>query len=268
MRDINSIVEDVFERTDEYGLVVQRDGDAGDSAYRSAIFSFLLKMVKHPSSNEYFLNMIHQLTVVPDVYCRTPNPLHWGHNPNNLSRDQAAALMLAATVNDSPLVVEGFYNKCYDRKDLKDIPKYGIVLKFLNPIVGFHQNIHPGTDAPDSFRKVPDPVGIGEARNEIRRKRQWFKYPLLVLKDIGFLIDLKLRKNQLWDFDSLFAKELIYANENMPTPFSLLARRLYSQTDYIARIRNNYADTNNGVEPLGELYELVCRKYINGENLY
>jgi len=267
MKPINELVQEIFDRTDAHNLVVQKDGDPGDSAYRTAILSFLLKMINHPRANEYYLNMIHNLTVVPGVYCRTNNPLHWGSNPNNLSRDQAAALMLAATVNENHLVVDNYYKKCYNREELKEVPKYGKLLRLLNPILGFHQNVHPGTDAPDSFRKVPDIIGIGETRNEIRRKRQWFKYPLLVIKDIGFLIDLKLRSSQLWDFDSLYAKDLIYANENMPTPFSLLARKLYKKTDYIERIRNNYADKNNGVEPLGELYELVCRKYINGEDI-
>ncbi len=265
MRPINDIVQDIFDRTDQYGLVVQKDGDEGDSAYRSAIFSFLLKILNHPSANEYYLNMIHQLTVVPDIYCRTATPLHWGHNANNLSRDQAAALMLAATVNESHRIVDGFYSKCNQRDELKTIPKYGMLLNKLNKVIGFHQNIHPGTDAPDNFVKVPDLVGIGESRNEIRRKRQWLKYPLLLIQDLGFLIDLKLRKKQLWDFDSLYAKELIYANMSMPTPFSLLAKRMYKRTDYIERIRFNYSDVNNGVDPLGELYELACRKFINND---
>lgn len=267
MRPVNEIVDDVFARLDQYGLVVQADGDEGDSAYRSAIFAFLLRAVGHPKAFPFYANMISKLMIVDGVYSRTANPLSWGHNPNNLSRDQAAALMLAGSVFQDHSGIDAFYRKCYERSELKDIPKYGKLLSVLNPIVGFHQNIHPGTDAPENFRKIPDVVGISEARNEIRRKRQWWKYPLLVIRDIGFLIDLKFRKNQLWDFDSLYAKDLIYANENMPTPFSLLARKLYKRTDYIDRIRFNYSDVNNGIEPLGELYEYVARKYINGETL-
>lgn len=263
MRPVNDIVQDIFDRTDEYDLVVQKDGDSGDTAYRSAIFAILLKLVKHEKADLYYKSMIHGLTVSPGVFHRSNNPSHWGFNPNNFSRDQASALMLAASMYGDNETVELFYNKCYDRPELKQIPKYGKFLYYLNSFVGFHQNVHPGTDAPDSFRKVPDLVGISEARNEIRRKRQWYKYPLLMLRDIGFIIDLKLRKRQLWDFDSLYAKDLIYANQNMPTIFSYIAKKLYKRTDYLIRLRNNYADVNNGIEPLGELYERVCLEFIN-----
>lgn len=265
-RPLNNIVDDVYKRLDQYGLVVQKDGDAGDSAYRSAIFAILLRITNHPTASTYYTNMVYQLNSSPGYFRRTANPSHWGFNPNNLSRDQAAAIMLAANLNGDNKTTDMFYKSCYDRKELIEVPKYGKLLRFLNGIVGFHQNIHPGTDAADSFRKVPDILGIGEGRNEIRRKRQWWKYPLLLARDLGFLIDLKLRKYQLWDFDSLYAKELIYANLVMPTPFSYLAKKLYKKTDYIARIRYNYADENNGIEPLGELYELVARKYIDESN--
>lgn len=267
MRPVNEIVDAVFARLDSYGLVVQKDRDDGDQAYRTAIFAFLLKMINHPRAELFYENMIAELEATPGIFRRAANPASWASNPNNLSRDQASALMLAASAFNDHETVEKFYEKCYQRSELVEVPKYGKFLKMINPVVGFHQNVHPGTDASPDFRKIPDVIGISEARNEIRRKRQWWKYPLLLIRDVGFLVDLKFRKKQVWDFDSLYAKDLIYANEVMPTPFSLLARRLYSQTDYIARIRNNYSDTNNGIEPLGELYEYVARKYINKEEL-
>ena len=266
MRPMNDIVKDIYYRLDSDSLVVQKDGDQGDSAYRSAIFSFLLTVLKHPQAKDYYEVMIHNLSVKPGVFHRTNNPNHWGFNPNNMSRDQAAAVLLASSVAGDNGTIDEFYTNAYKRNELVEIPKYGKALSIANYIIAFHQNVHPGTDAPPEFRKVPDVLGLGEGRNEIRRKHQWWKYPVLVLKDIGFLIDLKLRKQRLWDYDSLLAKDLIYANMVMPTPISKLAAKLYSKTDYISRIRNNYADENNGIEPLGELYEMACRKYINNED--
>lgn len=266
MRTINEIVDDLLARRDSNDLVVQRDGDSGDQAYRTAIASFLLTVLDHPKAKSYYKNMIGHLQVTPGVFRRSANSRHWAYNPNNLSRDQASALMLAAAAQGDHETANAFYTKAYDRKELLEIPKYGKFLRMINPVVGFHQNVHPGTQAPDSYRKVPDLIGIAEGRNEIRRKREWYKYPLLIAKDFGFLVDLKLRDKQVWDFDSLYAKDLIYANMVMPTPFSLLARLLYKKTNYINRIRFNYSDGNNGVDPLGELYELACRKFINNEN--
>lgn len=265
MKSSNEMVRDIYNRLDQYSLVVQKDGDQGDSAYRSAIFAFLLFAIKHPQAKEYYDVMIRNLSVEEGIFRRTAELTHWGSNPNNLSRDQAAAILLAAAVNDDVDTINAFNEHAYARKELLEIPKYGKALDFINTIVAFHQNVHPGTDAPDSFRKVPDLFGINQASNEIRMKGQWWKYPVLVLRDIGFLFDLSARKKHLWDYDSLMAKDLIYANMIMPTPASILAKKLYAKTDYIERLRINYADSNNGIEPLGELYELVCRKYINNE---
>jgi hypothetical protein len=267
MKTSSELVKEIYLRLDKYSLVVQKDGDEGDSAYRSAIFAFLLNAINHPQAKEYYEVMIHNLSAEKGIFRRTANPDHWGHNPNNLSRDQAAAIILAATVNGDNETVDAFYKHAYHRSELVEIPKYGMTLRFINPILGFHQNIAPGTDAPESFRKVPDLLGIGEARNEIRRKRQWWKYPMLMIYDLDLVLAVKFRKKQLWDFDSLYCKDLIYANQHMPTPFSYLAKKLYAKTDYIVRLRVNYSDVNNGIEPLGELYELVCRKEINNETL-
>ena len=267
MRPVNDIVRDIYARLDKYSLVVQNDGDPGDSAYRSGIFAILLKLVNHPQAQDYYDVMIHNLSYEAGIFRRTANYAHWGYNPNNFSRDQAAAVLLAATLFEDHDTVDTFYAHAHDRNELLEVPKYGIALNSINAIVGFHQNVAPGTDVPEDFRKIPDLIGVGESRNEIRRKRQWWKYPLLLLRDAEFLLGLHFRKNQLWDFDSLYAKDLIYANLVMPTPFSILAKKLYAKTDYLVHLRNNYADKNNGIEPLGELYELVCRKYINDENV-
>lgn len=265
-RPINQIIKDIYSRLDQYSLVVQNDRDEGDSAYRSAILSFLLFALKHPQHKEYYQVMIESLTASPGMFRRTANHLHWGYNPNNLSRDQASAILLAATVNGDNKTVEDFYNNAYSRKELVEVPKWGNWLQKVNSWVGFHQNIHPGTDTTDDYRQVPDLLGINEASNEIRRKKQWLKYPVLMLRDLSLIAGLYFRKKQTWDYDSLYAKDLIYANMIMPTIFSWIAKKLYAKTDYIERIKYNYADVNNGVEPLGELYELVCRKHINGED--
>ena len=268
MRPINDIIKDIYARLDKYSLVVQKDLDVGDSAYRSAIFSCLLKLIDHPQSNEYYHIMLQELTVSPGVFHRSANSSSWAYDPLNFSRDQAAALMLAASLHNDNQTTKQFYYECRHREMLlNQIPKWGKYLSIINPVIGFHQNVNPGANCLPSDRKVPDLVGNGEWANQIRNRGQWWLYPFLILLDISFVLGLYLRKKQLWDFDSLYAKDLIYANLKYPTIFSVIARIFYTKTDYINRIRNNYADANNGIEPLGELYELVCRRYINKENI-
>lgn len=266
MRPTNQIISDIVSsRLDKDSLIVQFDYDSGDSAYRSAIFAFLLNKLNHPQAKEYYNIMIKKLTVEPGEFHRTSNILHWGYDSDNFSRDQAAAVKLAATVNEDYDVIETFNKKSYDRKELKQVPKWGWLLSILNTFIPFHQNIHPGTDAPLEYKQVPDMFGWQEVSNDMRRKGGWWRWALLVVRDVAFIYGLYERKGQPWDYDSLYAKDLIYANSVLPTPFSMLAKKLYAKTDYIERIRTNYADKFNGIEPLGELYEVVCRKYINEE---
>lgn len=258
------LVKVITSKLDENSLIVQKDRDSGDQAYRSGIFAFLLFAIDHSQAKDYYEIMKSHLEAMPGIWRRSGNPKHWGYNPNNLSRDQAASLMLAATVNNDNEACDEFYAACHNRESLAEVPDIGPLLVRWNNKVGFHQNIHPGTDAPASFRKCPDVVGIGEHRNEIRRKNEWWKYPWLMILDFGFLVDLYLRKNQTNDFDSLYAKDLIFANIRIPTMFSWLAKKFYKRTDYVVRLRDNYSEAHgkNGNEALGELYVQVCERYI------
>lgn len=269
MRDVEDIVEDVKKRLDQYHLVVQKDGDQGDSAYRSGIFSFLLTVLDHRFAKAYYSNMTYKLQTGHDnaVFRRTAEPTHWGYNSNNFSRDQASGVMLASCARGDDLLVSRFYQNRRRTLLVSQGVPYAKWLEPFRKLVGFHQNVAPGTGYPPEYRKIPDLTGIMEAANVVRMRRSWVYYPYLLLTDLSLLTGLYSRIKQTWDFDSLYAKDLIYANTSMPTPWSLLARILYSRTDYIERIRNNYADSNNGNEPLGELYEVACRKFINREEV-
>lgn len=262
----NSLIKEIYQRLDEYSLVVQYDRDAGDSAYRSALFAILLKLNNHPQAKEYYDVMLHHLQISPGIFIRTPTENFWGSNPNNLSRDQAEKILLAAYLFQDQQTYDTWYNKMYHRQEeLIEITPHGKLLSLINKIIPFHQNVHPGTDAPPEFRKIPDLIGINEITNRIRAKHKWYLYPVLMLLDFSYIIGVPLRRYNEWDGDSRTVIDLIYANEIYPTPLSYLAKLIYKHTDYIERIRNNYSDENNGIKPLGELYILICRKYINNE---
>lgn len=260
---MNKLVKAIYARLDQFSLVVQKDGDSGDSCYRTGLFAFLLKVLEHPQASEYYKIAEHNLRVSYGIYHRTANPTSWAYNPNNLSRDNASKLMLAVAINNDNLAQDEFYDQCHHRTSLAEIPMYGKLLRALNWLIGFHQNVNAGANVNSSSRKIPDLIGIDEISNVIRSRSKWWLYPILCIYDVQFLIGLYARKKQVWDFDSLMAVNLIYALIKYPTPLALLARMLYSKTDYKERIAYNYSDDMNGMQPLGDLYVLACKKFID-----
>ncbi len=225
------------------GLIAQKDGDSGDTAQREGLYISLLNLSSSSDeSRQRFLSSIDKLEVRDGVYRRCSNPHHWGSNPNNLSRDQRAMLELAMALQK-------------DKWWLKRSALY--IIKRC----GFHQNTHPGTDAPKDMWKVPDIVSPGELAVYIRGLDLKLLYPLLYLLDIGLLIDIKTRKK--WDGANMSAINILYANSVMPTFFSKLALKMIPKLEYIKEIRNYYTnENNNGIPPLGEMYVKVLEMYI------
>lgn len=240
---LQPILKALESRTDKYGLIVQKDGDQGDSAYRTALLSSLLTIYDVDGYEDFYKNMLDQLTVRPGVFRRTAEPTHWGYNENNLSRDNAAKIILAAAINFDKQTIKTWFKQMLSR---------GLR----------HQNVHPGTDAPDEFRKQPDVISLRELANVIRGLDLWYFYPVLTILDFTFIGDLFFRTRQPWDYDSLMAIELIYANLAYPTIFSKIAAYFYKKTDYQYRIEMNYADINNGIAPLGAFYIKAGERYI------
>lgn len=215
------------------GLICQRDGDQGDTAQREG-----LNLCLNPSSERLAL-VKSKLKVSKGIYRRNSDPDHWGSNPNNLSRDQRAMLELAFAMNG-------------DKQELSEAACY------IGKRFGFHQNVHPGTDAAEGFRKVPDVVSPGELAVYIRGLDKWWLRPLLYVLDLGLLVDIKYRKK--WDGANMGAINILYANQKYPTLVAKLAKKMCPWTDYKKEIINYYSDDNNGIPALGEMY---CRTINN-----
>lgn len=228
-----------------YGNIIsQKDMDQGDSAQRTGLFWALTKLLEIPKEsvnsaiNDSYDSQMNKLTVSPGIYRRSPNPSYWGYKEDNLSRDQWAMLQTAFAVNND-----------HDRlkESMIQLVKRGF----------FHQNTRAGTDDPQNKWKMPDISLPNHLSTFIRGMNWWILYPLLLVFDLGFFLDLYFRKNQKWDYDNMLAIQLLYANIKFKTPWSHFAMKKYDQVDALNCIHNYYRvdNGNNGIEPMYELYK-------------
>lgn len=209
------------------GLIGQRDGDFGDGLYRNALYSVLTNDKAH-----WELTKKH-CEVSPGIWVRHPDPTRWYSSPTNCSRDQVAKAMLAAAY---------FKDTSTIKRWIKEQAKRGF----------WHQNNRVFNDT--TKWKVPDIMAPNEWANIIRGLNIKILYPILMFLDLFLLGDLYFRKKNTWDYDSLLAINIWYANEVMSNPISKLCVYLYKKTDYNDRILYNFCRTENDICPLGNMY--------------
>ena len=236
------------------GAIGQKDGDQGDSSQRDGLFYALAGLLKAPVApmgqnlDQGWQEAVKAHEAAPGLYRRSPDPSYWGYNPNNFSRDQHSILRIGmAVMGDKVRIKQSAW----------------AMLKRL----GFHQNYHIGTDTTGKWwhdYKIPDIMTPAEVSVIIRGLSIWYLYPVLVLLDLAFFMDLAIRKygGLKHDSDNMLAINLLYANKKYMTPCSWLAMKLYKRTDFMSYIEKYYseADGNNGIEPLAQLYKLAFDK--------
>lgn len=234
-------------------MVVQADGDSGDSAQRTGtvyamtgLFATSSTPSKLKTANLEYERSMEALTFLPGVYRRSSDPAHWGYNPNNFSRDQWSILQLAFAANG-------------DKKRLKESMTQLLKRK------GFHQNVHPGTDAPENFRKTPDFAHPSHFSVYIRGMGYWYAYPALVIIDLLLLGDLAIRQfhDPANDLDNMLSQHILYANSKYRTPASFIAKKLYDCTNWRTKLRTYHGSTRNGISPLAELIILAYESFNN-----
>lgn len=167
---------------------------------------------------------------------RSPIPGHWGNDPTNFSRDQHSMLMLAMAITGNTEEL---------KETFMEIVKRG----------GFHQNFLRGTDDVERRWKCPDFISPSEISVLIRGLRLTLLLPILILLDLGFLFDLRLRKKRPWDYDNMLAPNLMFAVARMPTFVSRYAYRKYADTDFLERV-TQYHDpvSGNGIAGMSDLF--------------
>jgi hypothetical protein len=195
-KDLDSPVEDLFPlHFDQYGLIVQSDGDGGDTAQRTGMFYYL------HDDRDGFTRSLQQLEVRAGIYVRHPHQAGFRSDPRRFSRDQHRPLLIAL----------GKY-KMQDR--LREMAKQHALR------LGKYQN-----------HDFIGPVGIGEY---IRAFECRTCYPILLVTDaflawgsIGLITHASLNPDEADDNNHIMS--LLQARETMPTPLGDLAIYLYRE---------------------------------------
>lgn len=217
---------------DSNGLIVQTDGDGGDTAGREGDYWFAWGLrVKHPNYHSGVFKMnLDRLQVEPGVFVR--NPVQY-NDPKDFSRDQTVPLILAM-------------GEMEEHETLK------LLLK---------------KQVKNYFRYQNGDLGLpGDLGYYIRALRSWWAYPFLLISDLQLLVNSLIRvifgTNDNTSDDVNHTIGLLQAQYVYPTPISYLARKIYK---YLRRggIQNawdNYFKPSSGANPFNELYRPTIEK--------
>lgn len=219
---------------DKNGLYVQQNFDTGDAAHRTGLAYATKGLLGEDTTDLAFA--LRTLRHTPGVYVRHPEGTQaWHSNPRCLSRDQASRLVLGFAVNGDKQELKSWFTQMRKR--------------FF-----FHQNDRTyDTNQP----QTPDIMAPGELRNLIRGLNLWFLYPVLVLLDALFLVDIATRKS--WDGGSLYVPDIFFACKKYPTPFAHLAKSITLKDASYLEILNNHDPRNNGCVELQELFKKLYK---------
>lgn len=225
---------------DDYGQIVQKDRDGGDSLNRIGTYGALT------GDSEFVTDVLKQNSAhLPEGrYCRNPTPTHWYNNMDNVTRDQM-------------IMVESAWAVC-ESEELVKMARTHMKLRLKRFLFHFSSKDGGGPDGGPLVKKFPDAPAPEEFGIIIRACRLPLLYPLLLVFDLFFLGAVLLRnanRQNRWDADTKIVPMIRAANARYPTPIARLARWLYGATDAPAHIEAYYGETNgnNGIAPLGRI---------------
>lgn len=254
-----SNIKNILEKISEYrhfGLISQLDKDMGDTLQRTGSYYTLLHYLgatKDDLGRSLVLGYaedFNQLTVVDGVYRRSNDPLYWGFDSDNCSRDQIFAAQSAIVT---------FRDFSRGRALFGQFLRRG----FLN------QNVRNNWAYPwqDEYSwKIPDIPTPSQISLLLRGLGTWAVYPAVFVLDAFILLDVeyfrKQNERQLWDYDIKLLPAMIAANSYMPTIWSRWGLKLYlaEKSDIAQRIQYYNQDQFNGISPLAEIYNLALDK--------
>lgn len=214
-------------------IVVQNDGDSGDSCQRTSTYLFLNSVLGDTSKAAI---MFFEIQSSLGRFRRSNDPKHWGFRPSNCSRDQVSIARIA--------MAHTGYKKAFKKSYLNQLLR-----------LGFHQNFLKGTDDLDEKWKIPDIMSPGEVAILIRGMNLWILWPLLLVLDLLRSFDVAFRNKNNWDQDNMLSQHLYYSVLKMPTPIGVFNLAFYLRTNYMDRISNYYSLENNGIPPMIDLFK-------------
>lgn len=273
---------------DAYAIIVQQDGDGGDSLHREGMYAFgkWLRYQQHDNSIVIVevperhdpKKIISQFEVAPGIYVRHPDPTKWTNNPDTTSRDQLVPLIAYC----------GAYQD------------YSRLWRLFHAVLkrGFFAQNTLDIGAGETKKKISDTM-LGHLGLFIRAGGHWTLplYPLLLVTDtldlIGTLLEMipvhweennkRLRTRDLGDVDdnNTIVAHLLAATFK-PTPISWLNRHIYALTRPLNYGNTNFGESNRvmgalswyhrseagGNPEMAELYRPLIEKYFAPKDQY
>lgn len=218
---------------DSNGLIVQKDGDGGDTAGREGDYWFNIGLANskgEASSAPEFKRVLELLQVSPGVFVR--NPVHY-NDPKDFSRDQTMPLILA----------------------MGEMKEYGILKETLKQQLKrftFYQN-----------RDIATPQDWGYY---IRAFRAWYLYPVLLVGDLFMLTNSVIRCIKGNDNDTSddinHTLSLLQAQHVLQTPIGWLARKIYVtfRKGGVQNAWDNYFNPASGANNFNEIYSDLIKE--------
>lgn len=207
------------------GMYVQVDGDVGDATHRTGLAVGLNKLLGNDTKAQEIKEiLIKNCEVSPGIWHRHPSgylPV-WSGETNNFSRDQCGRVMFGMATLGEKAVIKRWLLQMAKRFFL-------------------HQN---NIDPTNGNWRPRDVMTFGEWRNIIRGLDLWFLYPILLVYDFVFFIEIPLRSK--WDGGSILYPDIYFATKKFPTPFAFLAKYIIKKTTCLEEIMNNHDPINKG----------------------
>lgn len=212
---------------DSNQLIVQSDGDGGDTAGREGNYWFAHALTHIVVINRpQFFEILAKLTYSRGTYVR--NPVHY-NDPSDFSRDQTIPLILAMGAQGRTKELKALMKEQYKR----------------------------ATRYQNGDLALPQDWGY-----YIRGFRFWPLYPVLLLGDLFLLLNSIIRcVAPLFNSDNVsddinHTLALLQAQYYMPTPFSYVARKFYkyARPGGIQGAWDHYFRPSTGANPFNELY--------------
>lgn len=208
--------------TDEYGLIVHKDKDGGDTAQRTGMLYFALSVLNQRNKSlvwwdhnddDYFIGFYKALALLekePGRLVRNPRPDKWWSDTREFSRDQQSSIVIANTFMNNKQVL---------RRILWEHVK-----RF-----GFYNN-----SVANGKYKIPDFAMPQHWGFYVRAFQSKPLYPFLLFSDLFLMLDSVIFVAKSYynpddvsdDLNHIMA--LVQAKLVMSTPFSFLARKIYS----------------------------------------
>lgn len=224
----------------ELGMYVQADGDVGDATHRTGLASGLNGLLgNYEKAYKIKFTLVENCEIRSGIWVRHPggHQPDWSNQETNMSRDQVCRVMFAMAVLGEKSIIKRW---------LFEMAKRGFL----------HQN---NRDPVDKVWRPRDIMTIGEWRNIIRGLNLWILYPLLVIFDAVFLIEIPIRSK--WDGGSILYPDIYFATKKMPTPFAFLAKYVIKNTTCLEEIMNNHDPIHkNGCAELQVLFKQLSER--------